>query len=286
MKYSVVIPAHNEEDYLPALLESLSNQSLLPQEVIMVDDNSDDDTQSIMQSYCERFSFFYWIAHQSSGEHLPGSKVIRAFYAGYMKLTKDYQVIVKLDADLILPSHYFEQVMNVFQDTKAGIVGGCLLEKNKKGEWELNHPMNTDHIRGAIKAYHKNCFKAIGGLQRAMGWDTLDEHLARYYQYDVQMINTLHVKHLRPLGKKYLSKAAKTQGSAYYLMRYGFLLSLLAALKAGWVKRSFKEVILTIRGYLLSLQNSTSPMVSPEEGKFIRAYRWKQIWEKLKGKNN
>ena len=34
MKYVVIIPAHNEEQFLPGLLESLYAQSLLAEEII------------------------------------------------------------------------------------------------------------------------------------------------------------------------------------------------------------------------------------------------------------
>ena len=51
------------------------------------------------------------------------------------------------------------------------------MNEGKDKSWQLNHPMNKDHVRGAFKAYIKNCFKAIGGLKKAMGWDTIDELL-------------------------------------------------------------------------------------------------------------
>lgn len=48
---SVIIPVRNEANNLPRLLESLNKQSIVPQEIIVVDDDSEDNTVSIAQSY-------------------------------------------------------------------------------------------------------------------------------------------------------------------------------------------------------------------------------------------
>ena len=50
-KVSVIIPARNEEDHLPRLLDSLLNQDYPNYEVLIIDDQSTDSTWSIIQSY-------------------------------------------------------------------------------------------------------------------------------------------------------------------------------------------------------------------------------------------
>ena len=47
MKVSVVIPAYNEEKYIVDCLKALSNQTIAPDEVIVVDNNSTDKTASL-----------------------------------------------------------------------------------------------------------------------------------------------------------------------------------------------------------------------------------------------
>jgi 4,4'-diaponeurosporenoate glycosyltransferase len=49
-KLSVLIPARNEAATLPKLLASLARQRLQPDEVIVIDDHSDDDTAAIARS--------------------------------------------------------------------------------------------------------------------------------------------------------------------------------------------------------------------------------------------
>ena len=43
--FSVVVPVHNEEKFLPLFLKSLCSQNLLPEELVLIDDNSNDKTK-------------------------------------------------------------------------------------------------------------------------------------------------------------------------------------------------------------------------------------------------
>jgi len=60
-------------------------------------------------------------------------------------------------------------------------------------------------------------------------------------------------------------------------MQYGFLLTFLTALKSGFNKKSISYFFNTISGYFKAKNNDVEPMVSEEEGKFIRQFRWKGI---------
>jgi hypothetical protein len=67
----------------------------------------------------------------------------------------------------------------------------------------LENLTDKDHIRGAFKAYRKACFKQMGGLKAAMGWDTVDELLSTFYGWKVVTDARLIVKHLKPTGANY-----------------------------------------------------------------------------------
>ncbi|TDS19257.1 glycosyltransferase involved in cell wall biosynthesis [Maribacter caenipelagi] len=283
MDYYIVIPIHNEEAFLKSTLDSILLQTIPPKKVILVNDNSTDGTENIINQYCTASSLFQKLNTISSTKHMPGSKVINAFNKGLEVLDQHYDVIVKLDADVILPTNYFEVICSQYQKNKnLGICGGFIYEQNNAGEWILNHPMDKDHVRGAIKAYSKACFKAIGGLKNAMGWDTVDELLARFHGFKIQTDATLKVKHLRPTGKSYNPKAKRLQGKAMYTMRYGFVITCIASLKMAMKNKSIKSFWNNIFGYIQAYNNKTPYIITEEEGKFIKNLRWTNIKRKMK----
>ena len=54
-KISVIIPVYNVEKYLVKCLDSLLNQEFSDYEIIVVNDGSPDNSQSIIDSYVERY---------------------------------------------------------------------------------------------------------------------------------------------------------------------------------------------------------------------------------------
>lgn len=282
LRYSVIIPAHNEEAFLGLTLDSLLSQTTLPLQIIVVDDHSTDRTGEILNRYTQSCELITAVKRTSDQTHMPGSKVVTTFKAGLKHLKEGYDIVVKLDADLILPSEYFENILDVFQkQPKAGIVGGFAWEQEPNGSWTLNHPMHKDHVRGAFKSYSRACFEAIGGLRPAMGWDTTDELLARYHGYEVITLPELKVKHLRPTGKSYNKKARLLQGEAMYLMRYGVLITMIASAKMAFKQKKPITFFHNLKGYFNAKTKNLPPIVTPEEGRFIRNFRWKGIKARL-----
>ncbi|WP_405295190.1 glycosyltransferase family 2 protein [Algibacter sp. Ld11] len=282
MNIHIIIPAHNEESSIGLTLESLATQTLLPKRVVIVNDNSTDNTGNIVNAYAEKYQFITLVNNQSSEAHLPGSKIINAFYKGFEVLDEDYDIICKFDADLIFPENYLEQISKHFKaNTKLGMVAGfCYIEKNN--DWVLENLTNKDHIRGALKAYRKSCFLQIGELKPSMGWDTVDELLAKYYGWELLTDESLHVKHLKPTGISYNKASKYLQGEAMYKMRYGFTITLISAVKLAYKKGSFTLLKDYMLGYFKAKNENITPLVSVEEGEFIRDLRWKGILSKFK----
>ena len=108
MNFYIVIPAHNEQDTIGLTLESLVNQTLPPKRLIVVNDNSSDNTHQIISKFTRKYDWIFSINITSSTEHIPGAKVINAFYEGLNTLDEDYDIICKFDADIIFPNSYLE----------------------------------------------------------------------------------------------------------------------------------------------------------------------------------
>ena len=111
-----------------------------------------------------------------------------------------------------------------------------------------------------------------------MGWDTVDELLARYHGWGICTVESLQVKHLKPTGASYNRASRLKQGQAFKKMRYGFWLTSIASMKLAWKKKSIGYFRNCMQGYF-SIKNEY--IVSKEEGKFIRDLRWKNIRKKL-----
>ncbi|WP_179008754.1 glycosyltransferase family 2 protein [Winogradskyella forsetii] len=281
MNFHIIIPAHNEEDYIGKTLESLVAQTVLPKKLVVVNDNSSDGTQNVVEEYASKFPWISLVNSKSSDTHLPGSKIIHAFNKGLELLDADYNIICKFDADLIFPENYLELLANHFKSNKKlGMASGfCYIEKN--GQWVLENLTNKDHIRGALKAYRKDCFNQIGQLKPSMGWDTVDELLAKYHGWDILTDDTLHVKHLKPTGQSYNKASKYLQGEAMFKMRYGFWITLISALKLAYKKGNFQLFRDYMSGYFRAKSNKKEYLVSKDEGKFIRNLRWKGIRNKF-----
>jgi len=282
VNYYIVICAHNEELFLADTLRSVLAQTMQPKKILVVNDNSSDNTEAIIDEYILENEHIFKVNRSSSNLHMPGAKVVEAFNEGYQLLDNQYDFIVKLDADIILPENYFEKISELISsDSKAGILGGFAYEKDSDGVWKLNHPMNKDHVRGAFKSYTKQCFKAIGGLKNSIGWDTVDELLAQYNDFKVITDNSLKIKHLRPLGTSYNKRARFLQGEAMYRMHYGYLISFIASLKIAWKRKKLELFFDTLKGYVQAKKKKLPFLVTEKEGEFIRKLRWRNILKKL-----
>src|SRR5690606_7063231 len=215
MWISIVIPAHNEAAFLRDCLDSFVAQTLLPNELMVVDDNSSDATYEIAMEYALQHPWIKVLQRRSSNEHIPGKKVVDSFHYG-LEHCSPFDLIGKFDADIILPSNYFETMVNHFQaNWLLGMCSGLLYIK--KGEsWEYENIAEKTHIRGPIKLYHRACFEKIGGLRPGTGWDTVDVLLAKYHNFATLPLPQLQVRHLRPTGHGYIPKTPLPKAAALY----------------------------------------------------------------------
>lgn len=262
-------------------LQSLVDQTIQPAKVIVVNDNSTDSTAEIITQFSQKYPWIQLVNKQSNAIHLPGSKVIQAFHEGEKHIDDQYDILVKIDADLIFPNQYFETIIRHFQsDAQIGMVGGfCYIEKN--GEWVLENLTDKDHIRGALKAYRKAAFQQIGGLKPAMGWDTVDELLCKFYNWKVVTDQSLHVKHLKPTGANYNKAARYKQGESFYTLGYGFFITMISSAKLALMKKKPLLFFDYIRGFLKAKNNKTPLLVTNEQAQFIRNYRLQKMKQKL-----
>lgn len=281
-KYVIITPAKNEEQNIEYTINSVCDQTLKPKEWIIVDDGSTDNTSAVVEKYIKLHNWIKLIKRKNhSKKTLTGSKTIRAFQTGFNELVlKDYGFIVKLDADLSLPNYYFETIVYEFQkNKKIGICGGiCVIEKNGK---LYEEKAAEYHIRGAIKAYRKECFQEIGGLMPVLGWDGIDQFLAMYHGWELRRLNELKVIHHRKTGEDAGQYLRSLRAGIYCcIIGYDPLLTLLHSLKRTFNKKlNLIHIIVVIIGYLSKL--FSEKLLKKEQRKFIRKFQYKRIKMKL-----
>ncbi|WP_010276155.1 glycosyltransferase [Paenibacillus senegalensis] len=110
---SVIIPARNEERNLPRLLESLKLQTLQPDEVIVIDDHSEDRTRTIAESYGG--------VQVISAPELPDGWTGKgwAVWNGYLQSTGD--LLLFLDADVRLADNALQSLVRE-QQRQGGVL--------------------------------------------------------------------------------------------------------------------------------------------------------------------
>lgn len=280
-RLAVVMPAHNEAEHLEACLTSFVQQTRRPDELLVVDDNSTDTTAEIAARFAASHDFIRLIRKESEPGHRPGAKVVRAFQYGLAALLQPYDFIGKFDADLVLPPDYFDIVLRAFEERPdLGMCSG-LVYIRRGDQWVYEPIANRDHVRGPVKLYSTACFKAIGGLRPAVGWDTADVLQARYHGFGVETLPGLQVKHLRPTGSAYSKENALRQGETLYTLRYGFWLGLLASLKMAVKRRRPALPYWHLRGCLQARRGGAPRLLTQNEGRFARRWRWQQVLQKL-----
>lgn len=101
MMYSigVIIPVYNMEKYLHECLESIVEQTILFDEVIIINDGSSDRSQIICEKYCKKYSYIQLINQENKG-----LSVARNVGINYSK--SDY--LIFLDSDDYLFFHTVE----------------------------------------------------------------------------------------------------------------------------------------------------------------------------------
>lgn len=106
MKFSVIVPVYNAENYLHKLVESVLQQTYRDYELILVDDGSTDGSYALMKQYAKRYDQIKAYTKENTG---PG--MTRKF--GFEKATGDLLFFVDSD-DWITNSTVLEEIHNTF----------------------------------------------------------------------------------------------------------------------------------------------------------------------------
>jgi glycosyltransferase involved in cell wall biosynthesis len=249
--YHIITPAHNEAGYLPRVIEGVAAQTVQPGKWVIVDDRSTDDTWRVINAAAQRYPFIEPVQVQGGAERALGSNVVRVFDFGFARIGAGGDFVVKMDADTLLPPHYFSTLLARFQEEpRLGIASGKTYIPYR-GRWVLERTPDF-HAGGPCKTYRMTCFREIGGLIPILGWDILDEAQARRYGWQTRGFRDLPLYHLRMMGSATgMARANLRYGHCYYGIRAHPLFVLAKALYRA-LERPYLASLLIPVGYLLA----------------------------------
>jgi len=241
----LITPARNEAAHLERTIAAVAAQTRPPDLWLIVDDGSTDTTPQTIERRSRELPFLE--ARQAPRRsELPDEDGLAiaaeavAFNAALESVDLEgFTHVGKLDADVELPPEYFERLLERFAaEPELGIAGGVLLEL-QGGEWRATK-VPSNHVRGALKLYSRECLEAIGGVWEQLGWDTIDETYARMRGFETRSMPALRARHHRPVATRGGTLRGRARhGQCAYILRYGFW----------WVAlRSFKVAAQRPRG--------------------------------------
>ena len=202
----IISAVRNEANHIEAVVEAMGAQARPPDAWIVVDDRSTDGTHELLNRAASRIPFMRVVTAPEiplpeDADRLLHASEARAFNHGLrFGSDLDFTHVGKLDGDIELPPDYYERLLGKFRDDPVlGIAGGVLVERSA-GAWKVRGSSHLQHVRGALKLYSRACFDAIGGVREMLGWDCIDEVLARMHGYRTRSFPDVVARHHRAAG--------------------------------------------------------------------------------------
>jgi glycosyltransferase involved in cell wall biosynthesis len=273
LQYVIVSPVRDEAALVERTLRSVTEQTVKPMAWVIVDDGSVDQTRAMVEKYAAKYPWITLHARNQQIARQPGANVVRAFQDGFERVRElPFELVVKLDCDVDLPLHYFEQLLMRFeQDEKLGIASGVYREQNAQGWHEIAMP--EYHAAGASKVIRAACFAEIGGFVPSRGWDTVDEIRAQVMGWRTTHFTDLVFEHLKPEGTGIgFLRTNVMHGEIFYLTGGGALFLFFKTLHRLWTGRPcILAALAMLYGFVKKWIAGSPRLVSKEEARHYRS---------------
>lgn len=132
MKFYVVIPMYNEANYISAVLDSLAEQSDDQFKVLLVDNNSTDNTVQVVNHYCAKTHLNIELIHET--QKGTGAATDTGFRHA---IAQGATHIARTDADCVVDVHWVRNIKKAFTDRNLALVGGVIRPRSDEGTLSL-----------------------------------------------------------------------------------------------------------------------------------------------------
>ncbi|HLV31771.1 MAG TPA: glycosyltransferase family A protein [Chitinispirillaceae bacterium] len=280
-KYVLITSARNEAQHIEELIHTIVNQTILPVTWVLIDDNSNDKTGVLIKNGAEIYPF---IAPLNINNGMSGdfSSKVFAIMKGF-EIIKDieFNYLGILDADISLPSNYYEIIISKMKKQhNLGICGGVLYDcfEGKK----FKRATKPWSVPGGIQFFKKECFFEIGGLiPLPLGSeDSVAEITARMKGWYVSSFNDvkgLHNRRTSEMHGSYL-RASYIDGFRDYSYGCHPIFECVKCLSRLFYKPIILSAVLRFIGYLCAALRKTERPVSLEFIKYLRNEQMERLF--------
>jgi len=188
MFFSIIIPLYNRPQEINELLATLTKQTYMQFEVLVIEDGSVNDAKNIVASYADKLDIKYFFKENA------GQGFARNF--GFEHAKGDYFVI--FDSDCLIPADYLEIVRDYLFEHQLDAYGGpdaahqTFTPVQKAISYAMTSPFTTGGIRGNKKhigQFHPRSFNM--GVSREV-WEKVGGFILTRLGEDIEYSIRIH----------------------------------------------------------------------------------------------
>lgn len=188
MFFSIIIPLYNRPQEIDELLATLTKQTYLQFEVLVIEDGSSNDAKAIVAKYENKLDIKYFFKPNE------GQGFARNY--GFERAKGDYFVI--FDSDCLIPEDYLETVRDYLFEHHLDAYGGpdaahdTFTPVQKAISYAMTSPFTTGGIRGNKKhigQFHPRSFNM--GVSRAV-WEKVGGFILTRLGEDIEYSIRIH----------------------------------------------------------------------------------------------
>jgi glycosyltransferase involved in cell wall biosynthesis len=188
MFFSIIIPLYNRPQEIDELLNTLTKQTYLQFEVLVIEDGSVNDAKAIVDKYANKLDVKYFFKPNE------GQGFARNY--GFERAKGDYFVV--FDSDCLIPEDYLETVKDYLFEHKLDAYGGpdaahkSFTPIQKAISYAMTSPFTTGGIRGNKKhmgQFHPRSFNM--GVSREV-WEKVGGFILTRLGEDIEYSIRIH----------------------------------------------------------------------------------------------
>ena len=228
MRYSVIIPVYNRPKEVDELLESLCAQTFIDFEVIVVEDGSDETSESICEKYKSRLDLKYFFKPNSG----PGPS------RNYDAERSSGEYLIILDSDVIVPKDYLQHIEDELKTYPTDAFGGPdrAHESFTPIQKAINYSMTSFFTTGGIRGgkqkmdkfyprsfnmgIRKSLFQQVGGFAPIRYGEDIDLSTRLFKAgCDCRLFPEAYVYHKRRVQFSSFFRQVKHSGEARVMLK-------------------------------------------------------------------